>query len=88
MQQERAAVQPHLTPQRSWEFAALADIIADAHRTTEVIRQLQAFVTAGTLNQTWLNINDVIHETLGRCAAMPRCNTCGSRWLWLPISPW
>jgi two-component system, LuxR family, sensor kinase FixL len=101
MQTERAAMQPHLTSHRSWEFAALAheirqpltailsnaqaawhflametpdllearaalaDIIADAHRTTEVIRQRQAFVTAGTLDQTCLNINDVIHETIG-----------------------
>jgi signal transduction histidine kinase len=101
MQKESADVQPHLTPHRSWEFAALAheirqpltailsnaqaawhflamdtpdlpearaalaDIITDAHRTNEVIRQLQAFLTTGTLEQTCLNINDVIHETIG-----------------------
>jgi two-component system, LuxR family, sensor kinase FixL len=96
-----ADMQPHLTPNRLWEFAALAheirqpltailsnaqaawhflamdtpdlaearaalsDIIAGARRTNEVIRQLQAFLTAGTLEQTCLNINDVIHETIG-----------------------
>jgi signal transduction histidine kinase len=53
------------TPDLLEARAALADIITDAHRTTEVIRQLQAFVTAGTLAQTWLNIHDVIHETIG-----------------------
>ena len=30
-----------------------------------MIRQLQAFLTAGTLEQTCLHINDVIHETIG-----------------------
>jgi len=101
MQQESADMQPHLTRNRSWEFAALAheirqpltailsnaqaawhflamdtpelpearaalsDIIAGARRTNEVIRQLQAFLTAGTLEQTCLNINDVICETIG-----------------------
>jgi signal transduction histidine kinase len=45
--------------------AALADIIAGARRTNEVIRQLQAFLTAGTLEQTCLHINDVVHETIG-----------------------
>jgi signal transduction histidine kinase len=45
--------------------AALADIIAGARRTSEVIRQLQAFLTAGTLERTCLNIHDVIHETIG-----------------------
>jgi|SoiMethySBSTD1v2_1073268.scaffolds.fasta_scaffold67509_2 two-component system, LuxR family, sensor kinase FixL len=101
MPKERAALPPHLTPTRFWEFAALAheikqpltailsngqaawhflamdtpnlpearaalaDIITGARRTNEVIRQLQAFLTAGTLEQTCLNINDVIHETIG-----------------------
>ena len=101
MLKERAALPPHLTPTRFWEFAALAheikqpltailsnaqaawhflamdtpnltearaalaDIIAGARRTNGVIRQLQAFLTAGTLEQTCLNINDVIHETIG-----------------------
>ena len=101
MPKESADLQPHLTPNRFWEFAALAheirqpltailsnaqaawhllamdtpdllearaalaDIIAGARRTNEVIRQLQAFLTAGTLEQTCLNINDVIHETIG-----------------------
>jgi len=101
MPKESADMQPHLTPNRFWEFAALvheirqpltailsnaqaawhflamdtpdlpearaalADIIAGARRTNEVIRQLQAFLTAGTLEQTCLNINDVIHETIG-----------------------
>ena len=45
--------------------AALADIIMGARRTNEVIRQLQAFLTAGTLEQTCLNINDIIYETIG-----------------------
>jgi len=53
------------TPALSEARAALADIITDAHRTNEVIRQLQAFLTAGTLEQTCLNINDVVHETIG-----------------------
>jgi His Kinase A (phospho-acceptor) domain len=101
MPKESADPQPHLTPNRFWEFAALAheirqpltailsnaqaawhflamdtpdlpearaalaDIIAGARRTNEVIRQLQAFLTAGTLEQTCLQINDVIHETIG-----------------------
>ena len=101
MPKESADLQPHLTPNRFWEFAALvhelsqplsailsnaqaawhflamdtldlpearaalADIIAGARRTNEVIRQLQAFLNAGTLEQTCLNINDVIHETIG-----------------------
>jgi signal transduction histidine kinase len=101
MQKESAAMLPHLTPNRSWEFAALAheirqpltailsnaqaawhllaretpdlaearaalaDIITDVHRTSEVIQRLQAFLTAGTLEQTCLNINDVIHESIG-----------------------
>ena len=53
------------TPDLPEARAALADIIAGARRTNEVIRQLQAFLTAGTLEQTCLNINDVIHETIG-----------------------
>jgi two-component system sensor kinase FixL len=53
------------TPDVAEARAALADIITDAHRSTEVIRQLQAFVTAGSLEQTCLHIHDVIHETLG-----------------------
>ena len=101
MPKESADLQPHLTSNHFWEFAALAheirqpltailsnaqaawhllamdtpdlqearaalaDIIAGARRTNEVIRQLQAFLTAGTLEQTCLNINDVIHETIG-----------------------
>ena len=101
MPQASADRQPHLTPNRAWEFAALAhevrqpltailsnaqaawhflatdtpdlaevraaltDIIADARRTNEVIQQLQAFLTAGTLEQICLKINDVIHETIG-----------------------
>ena len=44
---------------------ALADIIADARRTDEVLRGLQAFVTTGALNLTLLNINDVVRETIG-----------------------
>jgi signal transduction histidine kinase len=53
------------TPDLQEARAALADIIAGARRTNEVIRQLQGFLTAGTLEQTCLNINDVIHETIG-----------------------
>jgi len=53
------------TPDLQEARAALADIIAGSRRTNEVIRQLQAFLTAGTLEQTCLNINDVIHETIG-----------------------
>ena len=53
------------TPDLQEARAALADIIAGARRTNEVIRQLQAFLTAGTLEQTCLHINDVIHETIG-----------------------
>jgi C4-dicarboxylate-specific signal transduction histidine kinase len=101
MQQESAAMQLHLTPNRSWEFAALAheikqplaailsnaqaawrlltrdtpdieevrtslaDIIADARRTDEVLRRLQAFVTSGALELARLNINDLVRETIG-----------------------
>jgi two-component system sensor kinase FixL len=53
------------TPDLGEARAALADIIADARRTNEVIRRLQAFLTAGSLEQTCLNINDVIHDTIG-----------------------
>jgi two-component system sensor kinase FixL len=98
---ESTAMQPHLTPNSFWEFAALvheirqpltsilsnaqaawrflamdtpdlpearaalADIIEGARRTNEMIRYLQAFLTAGTLERTHLHINDVIHETIG-----------------------
>jgi two-component system sensor kinase FixL len=44
---------------------SLADIIADARRTTEVLRGLQAFVATGALDLTLLNINDVVRETIG-----------------------
>jgi two-component system sensor kinase FixL len=44
---------------------SLADIIGDARRTGEVLRQLQAFVTTGALELTRLNINDVVQETIG-----------------------
>ena len=44
---------------------SLADIIADARRTDEVLRRLQAFVTTGALELTRLNINDVVRETIG-----------------------
>jgi signal transduction histidine kinase len=53
------------TPDLQEARAALADIIASARRTNDVIRQLQAFLTTGTLEQTCLNINDIIHETIG-----------------------
>jgi two-component system sensor kinase FixL len=53
------------TPNLLEARAALADIIAGARRTNGIIRQLQAFLTAGTLEQTCLHINDVIHETMG-----------------------
>jgi signal transduction histidine kinase len=53
------------TPDLQEARAALADVIAGARRTNEVIRQLQTFLTAGTLEQTCLNINDVIFETIG-----------------------
>ena len=42
--------------------AALDDIIADARRADEVIRGLQAFVTAGSMERTRLDVNDVIRE--------------------------
>ena len=44
--------------------AALADIIADAHRTDEVLRRLHAFVTTGAQELTHLDINDVVRETI------------------------
>lgn len=44
---------------------SLADIIADARRTTEVLRGLQAFVSTGALDLTLLNINDIVRETIG-----------------------
>jgi C4-dicarboxylate-specific signal transduction histidine kinase len=44
---------------------SLADIIADARRTTEVLRGVQAFVSTGALDLTLLNINDVVRETIG-----------------------
>jgi two-component system, LuxR family, sensor kinase FixL len=52
------------TPDVPEACAALTDIIASARRTNEMIRQLQAFLTAGTLEQTGLHIHDVIHETM------------------------
>ena len=44
--------------------AALADIIADARRTDEVLRRLHAFVTTGAQELTRLDINDVVRETI------------------------
>jgi C4-dicarboxylate-specific signal transduction histidine kinase len=52
------------TPDVQEARAALADIIAGARRTNEVIRQLQAFLTAGKLARTCLHMNDVIYETI------------------------
>jgi two-component system, LuxR family, sensor kinase FixL len=51
---------PDLTEVRT----SLADIIAAARRTDEVLRGLQAFVSTGALALTLLNINDVIRETI------------------------
>jgi signal transduction histidine kinase len=48
--------------------ATLADIITDARRTDEVLRQLQAFVTTGAQELTCLNINDIVQETVGLMA--------------------
>jgi two-component system sensor kinase FixL len=45
--------------------ASLADIIADAHRTAEVLRGLQAFVATGALNFTLCHINECVQETIG-----------------------
>lgn len=53
------------TPDLPEARASLADIIADARRTDEVLRGLQAFVTSGALDLTLLNINDIIRETIG-----------------------
>ena len=52
------------TPDLQEACAALADIIACSRRTNEVIRQLQTFLIAGTLEQTCLNINDIVHEII------------------------
>lgn len=52
------------TPNLAEARAALTDIIAGARRTNEMIRQLQAFLTTGTLDQTCFHIHDVIHETI------------------------
>ena len=53
------------TPDLQEVRTALAEIIADARRTDEVLRQLQAFVTTGAQELTRLNLNDVVRETLG-----------------------
>jgi len=53
------------TPELTEVRAALADIIADARRTNEVIQRLQAFVTTGVLEQSRLAVNDVVRETIG-----------------------
>ena len=45
--------------------ASLADIVADARRTAEVLRGLQAFVTTGALNFVLFNINTFVQETMG-----------------------
>ena len=52
------------TPDLMEVRAALGDIIADARRTDEVIRRLQAFVTTGTLEQCRLDVNDVVREVI------------------------
>ena len=44
---------------------SLTDIIADAHRTAEVLQGLQAFVTTGALDFTAIHINAYIQETMG-----------------------
>jgi len=44
---------------------ALSDIIADARRTAEVLRGLQAFVTTGALDFTVFDINKFVQETIG-----------------------
>jgi signal transduction histidine kinase len=44
---------------------ALADIIAAARRTNEILRGVQAFVTTGALALAPLNINDIVQETIG-----------------------
>ena len=48
------------TPDVEEVRAALGDILADARRTAEVIRKLQAFVTTGTLERTLLGVNDIV----------------------------
>jgi two-component system sensor kinase FixL len=53
------------TPDLQEVRTSLADIIAAAHRTDEVLRRLQAFVTTGAQELTRLNINDVVRETIG-----------------------
>jgi two-component system sensor kinase FixL len=52
------------TPDLPEVRAALRDIIADAHRTVEVMRRLQAFVTTGDLERTPLDINDLVREAI------------------------
>jgi two-component system sensor kinase FixL len=52
------------TPELTEVGAALHDIIADTHRTVEVMQRLQAFVTTGALEQTPLDINAVICEVI------------------------
>ena len=52
------------TPELTEVGAALHDIIADTHRTVEVIQRLQAFVTTGALERTPLDINAVICEVI------------------------
>lgn len=53
------------TPDLQEVRIALGDIIADTHRTAEVLRGLQAFVATGALDFTLLDINDVVRETIG-----------------------
>jgi two-component system sensor kinase FixL len=101
MPEEGVGLQPHLTANRLWEFAALAhelkqpltailsnaqaawhllaldppdlseartslaDIVAAARRTSEILRGVQAFVTTGALALELLNINDIVQETTG-----------------------
>ena len=48
---------------------ALADIITDARRTDEVLRQLQAFVTTNAQELTCLDINDIVQEVIGLVAS-------------------
>jgi two-component system sensor kinase FixL len=53
------------TPDLQEVRMSLADIIADARRTDEVLRRLPAFVTTGAQELARLNLNDVVRETLG-----------------------
>jgi two-component system, LuxR family, sensor kinase FixL len=53
------------TPDLEEARTSLADIIAAARRTDEVLRRLQAFVTTGAQELIRLNINDVVRETIG-----------------------